>query len=96
MLEYLNQTVTKKSVASVNSYNEKTYSSTSIKARFIYKRQIIRKPMGEEITTDAIVYTKIALVEGDVITYDSKDWIVKFVYPHIELDGSALFYKAVL
>ena len=94
--EYLNQTVTHKTVSSVNNYNEKTYSSTSTSARFIYKREIIRNADGEEITSNAIVYTKTELNEGDVITYDSKDWVVRFVYPWMFLDGSVMGYKGVL
>lgn len=92
----MNQTVIKKTISSTNTYNEKTYTSTSIKVRFIYKRTLIRKQQGEEVMSEAVVYTATALVEGDVVTYDNKDWTVRFVYPHVELDGSALFYKAVL
>jgi len=94
--EYLNQTVTHKTVSNVNNYNEKTYSSTSTSARFIYKREMIRNADGEEITSKAIVYTKTELSEGDVITHDSKDWVVRFVYPWIFLDGSVMGYKGVL
>ena len=93
---YLNQSIAKKSVSSVNDYNEKTYSSTTISARFIYKRELVRLTNGEEITSDAIIYSKTSLSEGDVITFDSKDWKVRFVYPWHNLDGSVLGYKGML
>lgn len=93
---YLNQNITYKTISTVNAYNEKTYSSSTIKGRFIYKREITRNAENEEITSDAIVYTKTALEEGNTITHDSKDWVIRFVYPWIELDGSVLGYKGVL
>ena len=94
--DYLNQTITRKTISSVNGYNEKTYSTGTITGRFIYKREKIRTAEGEEITSNAIVYSVIAISEGDVITYDNKDWVVRFVYPHIFLDGSTMGYKGVL
>ena len=94
--EYLNQTITKKTVASINSYNEKTYSSGTIKGRFIYKREKIRTAENEDVISDAIIYTSTSISEGDIIVYDSKDWVIRFVYPHIFLDGSTMGYKGVL
>ena len=46
--------------------------------------------------SDAILYTETAVSEGDVITHDSKDWTVRFVYPHMYFDGSIMGYKVVL
>lgn len=93
---YTNQNITYKAIASVNSYNEKTYTSSTIKGRFIYKREIIRNSENEQITSDAIIYTKTAIEEGNVIVHDSKDWVIRFVYPWINLDGTVLGYKGVL
>ena len=94
--EYLNQSITRKTIASTNAYNEKTYTSSTIKGRFIYKREKLRTAENEEVTSDAIVYTTTAIVEGDVITHNSKDWVIRFVYPHVMLDGSTMGYKGVL
>ena len=94
--EYLNQSITKKTISAVNAYNEKTYTSSTIKGRFIYKREKLRTAENEEITSNAIIYTTTAIKEGDVITHDSKDWVIRFVYPHIFLDGSTMGYKGVL
>ena len=93
---YTNQTIVYKSIASTNSYNEKTYTSSTIKGRFIYKREIIRNAENEQITSDAIVYTKTAIVEGGVIVRDSKDWVIRFVYPWVNLQGVTIGYKGVL
>ena len=93
---YTNQSITYKSIASTNAYNEPTYTTSTIKGRFIYKREIIRNAENEQITSDAIIYTETAIVEGDVITHDSKEWKIRFVYPWVNLDGSKLGYKGVL
>ena len=93
---YTNQTVTWKSRSSVNAYNEPTYSSSSIKARFIYKRDIVRLATGEEVVSDAIIYTTSAIQEGDVIVRDSKDWTIRKVYPHISLSGNVIGYKGMM
>lgn len=94
--EYLNQNITRKTISSVNANNEKTYASGTIKGRFIYKRERIRTAENEEITSNAIIYTETSISEGDVITFGSKDWVIRFVYPHIFLDGSTMGYKGVL
>ena len=94
--EYLNQSITRKTIVTTNAYNEKTYTSSTIKGRFIYKREKLRTAENEEITTNAIIYTETSISEGDVITFDSKDWVIRFVYPHIFLDGSTMGYKGVL
>lgn len=93
---YTNQNITYKVIASTNSYNEKTYTSSTIKGRFIYKRDIIRTAENEEINSQAIVYTKTAIEEGGVITHDSKDWVIRFVYPWVNLQGVTIGYKGVL
>ncbi len=93
---YLNQDVTWKTRSSVDEYNQPTFSSSTIKGRFIYKRQMIRTTTGEEIQSNAILYTESAVEEGDVIVADSKDWRVRDVYPHRFFDGSIMGYKVVL
>lgn len=93
---YTNQTITWKQKVSVNDANKATYTTSTLKGRFIYKRNLIRTATDEQIMSDAILYTKTVIVEGDVIVADSKDWKVRFVYPWRELDGSVLGYKVVL
>jgi hypothetical protein len=96
LTEYLNQTITRKTITSINDANEKTYATGTIQARFSYKRKLIRTSNDEQIMSDAMVHSKVLITEGDVITFDSKDWKVRFVYNWIGLDGSVIGYKAVL
>lgn len=93
---YVNQSITLKTRTGQNQYNEPTYTSSTIKGRFIYKRELFRLENGEEVLSNAILYTMATVSEGDVVVADSKDWLVRTVYPHVVLGGSTGFYKVVL
>ena len=94
--QYVNQSVTLKTRTGQNEYNEPTYSSSTIKGRFIYKRELFRLENGEEVLSNAILYTMATVSEGDTVTADSKDWVVRTVYPHMKLNGIKGFTKVVL
>ncbi len=89
--DYLNQSATWKTVASVNEYNEPTFTNTTITCRMEYKRQMVRDAQGQEVVSEATLYTTSAVLPGDVITYSSRDWSVLTVADEAELDGSILF-----
>jgi hypothetical protein len=93
---YLNQTITLKVKGAVNTYNEPTYTSSSIKARFEYKRKLVRNSKGESVISEATCFTQISIKVGDIITYDSIDWVVIGVNSIVGLDGSISHYEAVL
>lgn len=93
---YTNQSITLKARTGQNEYNEPTYSTSTIKGRFIYKRQIIRNVQNEEIVSDAILYTMDTVSEGDIVVSDEKEWVVRLVYPAIRLNGVKGFSKVVL
>ena len=85
--EYLNQSITLKSKSSVNAYNEATYSSSTISARFEYKRRMVRNNEGEEVLSTAQVFTETQVKPDDVLTFDSRDWQVVTVENCVDLDG---------
>ncbi len=89
--DYLNQTATWKTVTSVNEYNEPTFTSATIACRMEYKRQMVRDSQGQEVVSEATLYTLSAVKPGDVITYDSRDWSVLTVASEAQLDGTVLF-----
>lgn len=93
---YVNQSVTLKTRTGQNEYNEPTYTSSTIKGRFIYKRELFRLENGEEVLSNAILYTMSTVSEGDNITADSKNWVVRSVYPAVKLNGTQGFSKVVL
>lgn len=94
--EYLNQTVSLKTKGAVNTYNEPTYSTSSIKARFEYKRRMIRTSTGESIVSMATCFTKTLIKPDDIITYDSIDWVVLAVSNQVDLFGNVSHYEVML
>ena len=94
---YLNQVIPWKQRLSVNDANEGTYASeVNIKARFTYKRSLVRTATGEDVMTNAVLHTKTVISENDVVIYDNKEWKLRFVYPWIDMDGKKVGYRAVL
>lgn len=89
--DYLNQTATWKTVSSVNEYNEPTFTSTTITCRMEYKRQMVRDAEGQEVVSEATLYTLSAVLPGDIITYSARDWSVITVADEAQLDGSVMF-----
>lgn len=94
--EYLNQSITHKSKSSVNVYNEASYTSATIKARFQYKRKVVRKANGEEVISNAQAFTTTQVKPDDVITFDSTDWNVIAVENCVDLEGNVNHYEVYL
>ncbi len=94
--EYLNQTVTLKTKGVVNAYNEPSYSSTSIKARFEYKRRMTRNALGEIIVSLATCYTTTQVKPDDLIVFDGVDWVVLTVANVVDLFGNSSHYEVML
>ena len=93
---YTNQNITLKSKSSVNEYNESTYVTSTIKARFEYSRKLIRNSQGEEVISEAILYTKTPINLDDVIIYDSRNWNVIGVSSPVDLFGNISHYEVRL
>lgn len=94
--DYLNQSITLKSKSSVNEYNEATYTTSTIKARFEYKRKMVTDRTGQKVISEAQCYTTTAVKPDDVISYDGVDWPVIAVQNNADLDGTILFYEVIL
>jgi hypothetical protein len=64
---YLNQSVTWKHVASLNTYNEPTYSSTTIKARKEGVNKLINNQTGQVAVSSTRIFTESAISVNDLI-----------------------------
>lgn len=93
---YLNQSVTLKSKASVNAYNEATYTTSTVKARFEYKRRMVTDREGQQVVSDAQCYTVTQVKPDDVIVYDGINWPVIVVQDHVGIDGTVMYYEVML
>lgn len=94
---YANQTIAWKQKTGTDDFNDSTYAAAvNIKARFEYKRQIIRDRYGQEKVSEAQCYTETAVNVDDIITYDGIDWPVKAITSNCDLDGTVIFYEVSL
>jgi len=90
--DYANQSLTLKKVASTNEYNEKTYTSSTIKGRKETGFKLIRNQFGQETVSSATVFTQTLVNVDDLID----DKLVIAVNQEIALNGSVAFYEVYL
>lgn len=91
---YMNQAAIWKAVTSNDQYNEPTYAdAVDIDCRFEYKRKMVRNKEGQEVVSEATMFTKSAVKPDDVITYYEIDWTVLVVANEVGLDGTVEFYE---
>lgn len=93
---YLNQNITLKSVTSVNEYNEPVFTTSTIKARFEYDRTMVKNEKGEEVVSEAMLFTTNTIKADDVISYDGKDFPIISVANIVGLEGNLSHYEARL
>jgi hypothetical protein len=93
---YMNQSVIWKSKGDVNEYNEPTYTGSTIQCRFEYKRRLVRNKQGQEVISEARLFTSSPVKPDDLITHDSINWVVIAVADQPNLDGSIEFYEVMM
>lgn len=97
MDDYLTQSITWKRRTGQNSYNEPTFTTSSIKVRWVDKRRFVRKFTGEEVISESTIYTQALVEPGDVLVDpDGREWTVLTKSKSPELDGSELFRKVMV
>lgn len=91
-MTYFNQSLTWKSVSSVNAYNEPTYATLTIKGRkeSIYKQ--VPNQRGEIVIASARVFTETLVEVGDLID----DHKIIRVDTIAKLNGTAHHYEVYL
>ena len=93
LTDYSNQSMTwGKRSATPNTYNEYTYTDSTIAGRKETGFKLIRNARGEEVVSSARVYTESVIKSGDLIDGS----IVIAVIEAIDLDGTALHCVAYL
>ena len=89
---YTNQSITWKHVASINKYNEPTYTTTTIKGRLEEGFKQVRTATGEEVTSSARCYTKALVGIGDLLD----DRVVIALNKMFNLSGAEKFREVWL
>ena len=62
-----------------NDGEDNIYSSTTIACDIVYQSRVIRTIQGDQIACDALLTCVEALVPGDVVTIEGRDWPIKGV-----------------
>lgn len=89
---YLNQSVSWKHIASLNKYNEPTYTTTTIKGRYEDGLKQTRTATGEEVISSARFYTTSLITNGDLID----DKVVIAVNKMMKLSGTEMYREVWL
>lgn len=89
--DYLNQTATLKTVTGYNGYEEPTMTSSTIAVRWEAKRCLVRNAQGQNVVSEARVFTEAVVNPGDRLTYGGRDWITIAVSEVPDLDGVVRF-----
>ena len=93
---YCNQSITLKSVSSIDEYGQATYATSTIAARYEYSRKIVKDGNGKDVISEARCFTVTAVKPDDVLTFDGKDWPVISVANQPDLNGVVKFYEVRL
>jgi hypothetical protein len=93
---YLNQNIILKTVTSINEYNEPIFTTSTIKARLEYDRTMVKNEKGEEVVSEARLFTVNQIKADDVINYDGKDYPIISVANMVGLEGNLSHYEARL
>ena len=89
---YFNQTLVWKHVASINDYNEPTYTTSTIKGRKEPGNNLVRNSQGQEVVSSAVIFTRAIIAVNDLI--DGR--LVISSEPMPLLNGNTLFYEVYL
>jgi hypothetical protein len=96
--DYANQTFTHKAQnGTLTSEGLPNYSSSSIAGRWQYKRRLVRNSEGQEVVSEAQVYTETQVKVNDRLVHtDGTEHIVISVSPKVNLDGTTSHYEVAL
>lgn len=94
--DYCNQSVTWRHVTSRDEFNDPNYADQPIKVRWEAKRRLVRNAQGDQVVSEARVYTQAAVEPGDVLVYAGREWPVIAVGHATGLDGTELFREVAV
>jgi hypothetical protein len=93
----LNQFALHHAKASVNEYNEPTFSPPlTINVRFEQAQKLVKNEVGEDVLSEARLYSELPIAVGDKIEYDGREWIVISVKSSPDFNGIIHFWEVYL
>ncbi|AEG14702.1 hypothetical protein Desku_1115 [Desulfofundulus kuznetsovii DSM 6115] len=88
---YLKQTAIWKQTIGYDLYGQPLTASTSIPVRWEGKRRLVRNAQGEQVVSEARVFTTHPIQPGDILSFGGRDWPVIAVSEVPTLDGAVLY-----
>jgi len=85
---YLNQTASLKVRTGHDGYDPVYANPVTIAVRWESKRSLVRNTQGEQVVSEAKVFTEASINPSDVLTYGGRDWPVITVSDVTDLDGN--------
>jgi len=93
---YMNQSITLKTKTATNEYGDDTYTESTVKGRFEYKRRSVMSKDGEIIIASAMVYLTTAIQPDDMLSFGGVDFYVVAISSVADLFGSISHYEVVV
>jgi hypothetical protein len=96
---WFTQTATRKPFTGLDGFGDPQYGTTeSIAVRWEWNRKLIRNAADDEVTSEALVMTEVAVAVGDILVHpdNSKEWPVISVKDARDHRGALHFYEARL
>lgn len=94
---YLNQTAVWRRTVARNKYGEPVFAApVSIAVRWEGRRRLVRDRRGQEVVSEARVFCLEAVQPGDILGYNSREWIVIAVSEVLDLDGAVRYWEVAV
>lgn len=93
---YLSQTAIWKRVTGHDLFGQPVTAQQSIPVRWEGVRRVVRNAKGEEVVSEARVFTTAPVQPGDILFFNGRDWPVLAVSEYTTLDGQILYREAAL
>lgn len=75
----MQEDLTTRQVTGTNMTGGKTYTQTAFKGRLEWQRTRVINAIGEEATSEAVIFTTYRLKPGDLVVIEGRDWTVQTV-----------------
>lgn len=95
---YLAQTATWRRRTGQDEYGQPSFATdATIACRWEWKRRVVRSLAGDEVVSEARVFTRDTVLAGDVLVDPAgRAWTVITTSPQYALDGSELFREIAI
>jgi hypothetical protein len=89
--DYLSQTAIWRHVTGRNEFGDPTYAPDQpVPVRWEPKLRLVRNAQGDQVVSEARVFTEASVEPGDVLVYGGREWPIIAVGQVVGLDGAEI------